>query len=293
METHVPPPPTFDRPPQRVVSLVPSMTESLFELGAGSTVVGITDYCTYPADQLKDLPRIGGTKNPDVGRILSLRPDLVLANWEENTRSTVEALEDAGVPVWVTCPHSVRDSLDVLWALSGLFKAPAATLRLKTLESAVDWARAAAADREPVPYFCPVWFDRTSTGQEWWMTFNADTYAHDLLTLCGGENIFAGRSRLYPLAAEIGDASPENAGARDTRYPRLGLDEIRAARPRLILLPDEPYAFDAGDKLHLAELLTGTPAVDEKRIYLIDGSLLTWHGTRLGKALAELPAYFG
>ena len=96
----------FDHAPRRVVSLVPSLTESLFELGVGDTVVGVTDYCIHPAERLAGLPRLGGPKNPDIAAIAALQPDLVLANWEENTRQAVEALE-RGVPVWVTLPLSV------------------------------------------------------------------------------------------------------------------------------------------------------------------------------------------
>src|SRR5512139_3602968 len=105
----------FHGPPKRVVSLVPSMTESLFELGFGETLVGITDYCIYPEERLEGLPRLGGPKNPRLEDIIALQPELVLANWEENTRRTVETLEAAGVRVWVTFPKTVRQALDVLW----------------------------------------------------------------------------------------------------------------------------------------------------------------------------------
>src|SRR3972149_5639076 len=92
----------FERPPGRIVSLVPSLTESLFDLGFGSTVVGITDYCTQPASALQDLPRIGGPKTPRVADILALKPELVAANMEENPLDAVEALEAKGNKVRVT-----------------------------------------------------------------------------------------------------------------------------------------------------------------------------------------------
>ena len=295
-------PPTLERPPQRVVSLVPSLTESLFDLGAGAAVVGVTDYCVHPAESLARLPRLGGTKNPDVDKIIALAPDLVLANWEENTRPTVEALEAAGIPVWVTCPRSVRAALADLWTLAGLFETPAAALRLKSLENAVDWATAAAQNLKQVRYFCPIWYNPPDDGPvdaggaedsgDWWMTFNADTYAHSILSLCGGENVFAHRARRYPLAADLGRGAEQAPDGRDTRYPRLGIEELRAAQPELILLPDEPYAFTAREKLRLTELLAGVPAADLGRIFLVGGDLITWHGTRLGRALAELPHYF-
>lgn len=282
----------FHHPPQRVVSLVPSLTESLFDLGLGEAVVGITDYCIHPAKMLNTLPRLGGTKNPRLGEILALKPDLVLANWEENTRSTVEELEAAGVFVWVSHPKTVRQAMDVLWTLAGLFKSQTAAVRLEALETAMDWARSAAKESKPQRYFCPIWYDQTQSNLPWWMTFNQHTYCHDLLELCGGENIFAERERRYPLSADLGMEAPKDAGDRDTRYPRVRLDEIIDAGPEIILLPSEPYVFDEVHRQRLNELLSGTPAAKLGHIYLVDGSLITWHGTRLARALRELPTLF-
>ena len=280
----------FTSPPQRVVSLVPSMTESLFELGLGQAVVGVTDYCVHPAEAVAGLPHLGGTKNPRVGEILSLRPDLVLANWEENTRPTVEALEAVGVAVWVTFPRTVLESLDVLWKLVELFHSHEASLRLRTLELTLDWAISAVDERRIVRYFCPVWQEMTQEGQPWWMTFNRQTYPSDLLLLIGGENIFAELERRYPLAADLGLEAAQDRGERDTRYPRVTAEEVVAAQPEVILLPDEPFAFDEVHAGQIATLLAETPAARKGCIYRIDGSLITWHGTRLARALRELPA---
>jgi iron complex transport system substrate-binding protein len=282
----------FDHPPQRVVSLVPSLTESLFDLGLGESVVGITDYCASPAKDLVGIPRIGGPKNPRLTDILSLKPDLVLANQEENTRQVVEALEAGGVQVWVTFPKTVRQALDVLWTLVGIYSNRQAAMRLETIEITVDWAEAALEERRPKRFFCPIWKEQTSEGQYWWMTFNDQTYASDVLRLSGGENIFASRQRRYPLAADLGqEAALENI-ERDTRYPRISLEEIRAADPEVIILPSEPYIFNESDRDALYELLTGTVAVATGQVHLVDGSLITWHGTRLGRALSKLPALF-
>lgn len=279
----------FSHPPRRVVSLVPSMTESLFELGFGDTVVGITDYCTRPVSALTHLPRIGGPKNPRLEQIIALQPDLVLANCEENTRAAVEALEKAGVRVWVTFPKTVRQALDVLWTLVGLYGSREAAMRLEVLELTLEWARTAAAEKAKVRYFCPIWSEIHHTGNRWWMTFNQDTYAHDLLAILGGENVFGARQRRYPLDADLGLAEAQDAGERDTRYPRLSLEELRAASPDLILLPDEPYPFQQEAVAEFQRLLPDCPAVRHGRIRLVDGSLLTWHGTRLSHALRELP----
>lgn len=282
-------PPRLPHPPQKVVSLVPSQTESLFELGLGHAVAGITDYCIHPALPLAGLPRLGGPKNPRLADILALQPDLVLANWEENTPRTVNALRQAGIPVWVSFPKSVRASIQVLVELAGLFRSPIAMQRVKTLELAYEWAQAAAADGRPVRCFCPVWYDQTSQSAPWWMTFNQDTYCHDLLAVCGAENIFAGRRRRYPLAADLGLEAAQEPGERDTRYPRVSLEEVIAARPELVLLPDEPFGFDASHREEMLNLLSATPAGQTGRVLLVDGSLITWHGIRLARALRELP----
>lgn len=300
--------PTFSHPPQRVVSLVPSLTESMFDLGLGATIVGITDYCIHPADKLTGLPRLGGPKNPRLGEVLGLRPDLVLANQEENTRQAVEALQAAGVPVWVSFPQTVRQSLDLLWSLADVFHSPQAAVRLQTLEHAVQWAAEAARAERRQRYFCPIWYDHTGDGQPWWMTFNRFTYCHDLLDLLGGENIFAQRERRYPLSADLGKVAESPSGApsghvihsrssetlpdRDTRYPRVTLDEIRQADPELILLPDEPYVFGPAEQAELEALLPDCAAVRLGRVYIVDGSLVTWQGTRLGKALSTLLPLF-
>jgi ABC-type Fe3+-hydroxamate transport system substrate-binding protein len=266
------------------------MTESLFELGLGASVVGVTDYCLHPAEAVAGLPRLGGTKNPRLADILALQPDLVLANWEENTRSTVEALEAAGTAVWVTFPRTVLESLDVLWKLAELFRSQEANIRLRTLEMTLDWTISAVDERRTVGYFCPIWQEETQSGQPWWMTFNRQTYPSDLLLLLGGENVFAGRERRYPLGADLGLEAAQNPGERDTRYPRVTVDEVVAAQPEVILLPDEPFAFGEQHARQISELLRETPAVQNDCVFSIDGSLITWHGTRLARALRELPA---
>ncbi|MBN2547838.1 MAG: ABC transporter substrate-binding protein [Anaerolineales bacterium] len=282
----------FTRPPQRVVSLVPSLTESLFDLGCGQAVVGITDYCVHPAESLVNLPRLGGPKNPRLDDIVALEPDLVLANQEENSLQDVEALEAKGVPVWVTFPKKVSQAMEVLWKLAELFRSPAAAVRLEMLERSLEWTASAVRERSSERYFCPIWYDTAPGEKNWWMTFNGDTYCHDLLATMGGVNIFAGRARHYPLEADLGRGIPEDPGSRDTRYPRITLEEIEAAQPEIILLPDEPFSFDQAHLEQLSSLLPDTPAVRNARVHLVQGSLITWHGTRLARALRELPALF-
>jgi ABC-type Fe3+-hydroxamate transport system substrate-binding protein len=279
----------FTQAPQRVVSLVPSLTASLFDLGLGKALVGVTDYCTLPAEPLAHLPHVGGPKNPRVDEIVALQPDLVMADQDENSLADVEALEAQGVAVWVTLPRTVRQAMDVLFKIAELFRDHTATARVQTLEITLDWAEESAGSMPAFRYFCPLW-QETSSSEPWWITFSGDTYMSDLLHLMGGTNVFAERARRYPLAADLGQAQPEPTAGRDTRYPRLPLNEIIAAQPEVILLPDEPYAYDESYRAQLSELFADTPAVQNDRIICLDGKLITWHGTYLAQSLRELPA---
>ena len=284
----------FHDAPRRVVSLVPSVTESLFELGCGAALVAVTDFCVHPADGVKRLLKIGGTKNPNLQRIKTALPDLIIANQEENSQDSIAALVAEGFKIWLTFPRTVRDALDLLHDLVRLFRVSHMGHQLSALETAYEWASLAAENMPPVRVFCPVWREpATAEGQpRWWMTINRDTYVHDVIRLCGGANVFADRERRYPLAADLGEGPvgpPDSAAGRDTRYPRVTTQEVAEQAPDLILLPTEPYAFTSAD-LAAFDDFREIPAVRRNRIQLADGSLLTWHGIRVAKALAELPA---
>jgi len=280
---HVP----VTEPPHQVVSLVPSITESLFDLGVGDRVVAVTDYCVHPVAGVAALPKIGGTKNPDLDRIIALQPDLVFANQEENRREDVEALRAAGIPVWVTFPHTVNEAMNLLWAIMDVFDQPGMVHRVRLIEQTVDFVERIGMTRtQPCRVFVPIWYDPL-------MTFNHETFIHDLLRVCGGQNVFAERERLYPLAADLGQspafaADDPRVSGRDTRYPRVTWDEVEAAQPDVILLPSEPYTFIDAHVPEFAKL--DVPAAHNGQIHLVDGSLLTWHGTRIAHALTVLPA---
>jgi ABC-type Fe3+-hydroxamate transport system substrate-binding protein len=183
----------------------------------------------------------------------------VIANREENKRQDVERLEALGVPVWVTSPRTVAEGVALLRELAEL-SGREAELRsvVAPLEAAVAAAREDRPAR-PARVFCPIW-------KSPWMTVGADTYVHDLISLCGGENVFAGR--------------------RDRRYPRVSEDEIVAAAPEVVLLPDEPYAFGPRDAAELGRL--PLPAAASGRVHLIDGTLVSWYGPRIGRAIQTL-----
>lgn len=276
--------------PLRVVSLVPSWTSSLIDLGLGDKLIGITDYCQVSGSKLEQLVRVGGPKTPLVEKIVSLKPDLIIANQEENGREEVEELAASDLPVWLTFPQTVRAMLDDLRTAASLFRSDAALAKIQTLEQSMEWVEYAAQNQRPVRTFSPIWQDRLDSGEYWWMTFNASTYSHDIIRICGGHNVFEDRKRRYPLLAEFGRAMEESPEGRDTRYPRVSYEEIIETQPEVILLPDEPFNFTGQAFQEFTSLFEHTPAGREGRIYQIDGSLIHWPGTRLGRALAELPA---
>jgi ABC-type Fe3+-hydroxamate transport system substrate-binding protein len=245
--------------PARVVSIVPSLTEALIWLGLGSHLVGVSDWCVHPAEAVAKLPKVGGTKTPSIAKILELAPGLVIANQEENRRRDVEKLEAAGVAVWVTYPRSVRDGVALLRELAEMGAASGADpAQVDPIEATVAAAEASRPTRG-ARVFCPVW-------KKPWMSVGRDTYAQDLLALCGGENVFADRE--------------------ERRYPIVQLPEILAAAPEVILLPDEPYAFGAREVAELSEL--AIPAAKSGRIHLIDGTLVSWYGPRIQRAIETI-----
>jgi ABC-type Fe3+-hydroxamate transport system substrate-binding protein len=251
---------TLAAAPRRIVSLVPSLTETLFRIGCGDQLVGVTRYCTEPAGMVERVERVGGTKNPDVARICALAPDFVLVNAEENRKADADALEGAGLRLFVTFPRLVRDMSQLLRNLGTLTGAAEPADRLAdelcdTLEHLPP-----ATDRGP-RVFCPIWKNP-------WMSFNQETFAHDMLWIAGGRNVCADR--------------PE-------RYCTVTLDEVAAAKPDVILLPDEPYVFRSRDLAALREL-EATPAWQAQRVHFIDGKALSWYGPRTAPGLRYLRA---
>lgn len=260
------------RAPRRVVSLVPSETETVAALAGLERLVGRTEYCEEPRGAIERVPALGGTKNVDVEAVAALAPDLVLANQEENSQRDVEALIARGLTVYVSFPCTVAEALEHLVVTARLLDVdPARVPEIAALREAL--ARAEAPAR-PLPVAVPIWKDP-------WMTFDGRTYASDLLRLAGAENVFADRPRRYPLAADLGRAEAKPT-TRDTRYPRFELEELHARAPELVLLPDEPYRFGETEKKELD--------AQGLRAELVCGKDLFWYGVRAASALSRLTA---
>lgn len=241
-------------PPQRIVSLVPSVTELVCSLGGESRLVGVTNYCTEPRRVVARLSKVGGTKNPGCDEILALCPDLVVVNSEENRREDYDRLIGSGVPVYVTFPSDVSEaarSIRGLGVILGLERnadqlADLIEEKLRPLDQSESRRR----------FFCPIWRNP-------WMSFNRETFAHDLLFRAGGANV-------------CGDATD--------RYPIVELPAIAERAPEVLLLPDEPYRFSEKHRESL-RALAETPAWRTGRIHFVDGKALSWYGPRTPAAL--------
>jgi ABC-type Fe3+-hydroxamate transport system substrate-binding protein len=201
----------FRTRPRRVISLVPSLTETLFALGAGSDVVAVTDYCVFPAGLT--LPRVGGTKNPSINKIRSLRPDLVHMNLEENLERHARAIRDFA-PVFVTEPKTVADVAALLRTLGHIHDQ---SERAEMLADEVN-TEMTRGKHESFTFACAIWKNP-------WMWCGGDTYVSDLVTCAGGRNVLGDRER----------------------YPSIAVEDVLALEPDVVFLPDEPYVFSESD----------------------------------------------
>lgn len=236
--------------PRRVVSLVPNLSEALWWWGRGTSLVGVTDWCTSPPDGFPHAVRVRGTKNPDVAAVVGLEPDLVVVNVDENRELDVRRLRGAGLAVWVTAARDPRGAARSLARLGEVVGAAApARATADRLLTAVERDRPTGGGVLP-RVAVPVWRDP-------WMAIGRDTVVGELLVELGFQ--------LVPDAP---------------RYPAVERDDLLEAD--LVLLPDEPWAFGEDDR---RELLAASPRA---AVRLFDGQLLTWWGPRTPALVSEL-----
>ena len=237
-------------PPRRVVSLCPSITETVVAIGGLKRLVAATRYCVRPKGMLWGLPRIGGTKNPDIGRILALKPDLVFANEEENRIEDVRALEEAGIDVDVTFSKTVSDVPNTIRQWGGRL-AEGSEEEAEPLAARIEQELSALMAEPPAPPFLYaywIWKDP-------WMTISDDTYVADLLRLAGGVNVFGREADRYP------SSSPAESLAR-------GAD--------VHFFPSEPFPFRPEKHEEMTARLFGKERV---RLF-VEGDDYCWHGVR-------------
>jgi ABC-type Fe3+-hydroxamate transport system substrate-binding protein len=260
------------QPPRRIVSLVPSQTELLYTLGLGEAVVGITKFCIRPQAWFRTKARIGGTKAVDPARVEALRPDLIIANREENEKPQVEALA-ARYPVWISDISTLDDALDMIRSIGALTGRSAEALHLATdiatrfqrlatdiatrfQQLSLDFnvpARHLAPPASLLPAVYLIWRDP-------YMAAGRDTFISHMLQYCGYTNLFADQDR----------------------YPSVDLPSLSGRENLQILLSSEPYPFRQRHIEEIKEILPGAS------IRLVDGEFFSWYGSRL----LDAPSYF-
>jgi ABC-type Fe3+-hydroxamate transport system substrate-binding protein len=249
----------FDSLPQKIIPLVPSLTETLFALGAGEKIVAVTRFCKYPKKEIMTRPKIGGVHDLDRDAILSLGPDLIIADREENRREDIEYLAER-VPVYLIFPRSVGDAQALIRDLGQLLGATGrAQVFVKRIEEEYQKASKIWWGNRPFRTFYPLWYNP-------YYSMNGDTYTSDFLAACGAENICADREK---------------------RYFPIGIDEVLSRNPEVILLPSEPFKFR---EKHRRELLAygDIAAVKNNRVYLVNGEMICWWGVRMIKGFQYL-----
>lgn len=228
--------------PARIISLVPSQTELLFELGLEERITGITKFCIHPAGKVTSVAKIGGTKQLDIAKIKSLNPDLIIANKEENERSQIEELMQH-YPVWISDITCLGDAIDMIYRVGEITgkKAEAEALGSE-IKRGFDGLTPSTGTKRVV-YL--IW-------RKPYMAAGQRTFITDMLQRCGFIN-----------------------GIAQARYPEITAEELKIINPDLILLSSEPYPFA---EKHIAEFKTIVPSAEVK---LVDGEMFSWYGSRL------------
>ena len=234
-------------PPRRIISLVPSQTELLYDLGLDEEVIGITKFCVHPESWFRSKTRVGGTKQVHIAKVRELQPDLIIANKEENLKEQIEELA-MEFPVWISDIKTIDEGLEMMRAIGELTgKEEQANSITRDIIAGFEMLQAAERPLN-VAYF--IWRGP-------WMSVGGDTFISNMITTIGWKNVLAGKER----------------------YPEVTLEEIAAYNPDLVLLSSEPYPFK--DK-HIAEVKAAIPSAE---VLLVDGEMFSWYGSRMLKAV--------
>ncbi|SMC47625.1 ABC transporter substrate-binding protein [Pedobacter africanus] len=240
-------------PPKRIVSIVPSQTELLFDLGLDAEVIGITKFCIHPIDKFASRAKVGGTKRLDLELIRSLKPDLIIGNKEENEKEQVEVLMSE-FPIWMSDIYTLEDAQKTIAEIGMLInrEPEAAYLNHLIYAGFTDLKTLALQNgiHKKVAYL--IW-------RKPYMLAGRDTFIDNILTWNGLQNVIV-----------------------ESRYPELDLAELKLLKPDLVFLSSEPYPFK---EKHLEEIGNAVP---EARVMLVDGEMFSWYGSRLVKAVQYL-----
>ena len=251
--------------PRKIISVVPSQTELLFDLGLNEEVIGITKFCVHPQQWFKTKTRVGGTKNLHFEKIKELQPDLIIANKEENVKEQIETLA-IDFPVWISDVNNLQDALQMMTAIGEIIgkqneaiklitqiKTNFASLTNKQISKENFHSKQRQTQNPKLKTAYLIWKDP-------YMTVGGDTFINDMLNYAGFKNIFSQLSR----------------------YPQITIEQLRSANCQLLILSSEPYPFK---QKHIDELKDQLP---NTKIILADGEMFSWYGSRLLKA----PTYF-
>jgi ABC-type Fe3+-hydroxamate transport system substrate-binding protein len=236
-------------PPQRIISLVPSQTELLADLGLSNEVVGITKFCVHPSEWKKTKTNVGGTKKFDFNLIRSLKPDLIIGNKEENYLEGIQMLS-AQYPVWMSEIVTLTDALSMINKVGQITNMVSKASEIAT---GIESSFGKLNKLPPVRTVYLIW-------KKPWMAAAPGTFIHEMMQLSGLENCFT----------------------TQTRYPELNTEQLNRLNPALILLSSEPYPFKEKDIQELKELCP------DAKIVLVDGEMFSWYGSRLLKFPAYL-----
>lgn len=240
-------------PPKRIISLVPSQTELLFDLGLDQEVIGLTKFCIHPEKQFKAKTKIGGTKKLNIELIRSLNPDLIIGNKEENERLQVEELMKE-FPVWMSDIYTLDDALKTIGQIGELVnREPEAGYLKHLIDAGFRDLQVLALQNgihKRIAYL--IWKDP-------YMLAGRNTFINDLLTRNGLHNVL-----------------------EQERYPEISLNELASLKPELVLLSSEPYPFREKHVEEIGSAVTGA------KVMLVDGEMFSWYGSRLVKAIQYL-----
>jgi ABC-type Fe3+-hydroxamate transport system substrate-binding protein len=228
--------------PKRIISVVPSQTELLFYLGLDKEVIGITKFCIHPADKFKLTTKVGGTKQLNIAQIKALKPDLIIANKEENEQGQIEALMNV-CPVWISDISNLDDALDMIRKVGEI------------VDCSVEAAKLTGGIKQQFDSFKPLPSNLKTAYLIWrkpYMAAGRDTFIDSMLKKCGLINAF-----------------------EDTRYPEVSGERLAEAAPDIVLLSSEPYPFDEKHIIEIERILPKT------KVLLVDGEIFSWYGSRL------------
>jgi len=238
----------LSQPPKRIISLVPSQTELLFDLGLDEEVVGITKFCVHPENWFRTKARVGGTKQLHLEKIKELQPDLIIANKEENLQQQIEELEK-DFPVWISNINNLDDAVEMIELIGEITnkqsKAKQIIIQINECFSQLK------TQNSKLETCYLIW-------QNPYMTIGGDTFINDMMSRAGFQNIFQNQKR----------------------YPEITIEQLKAANCKLLLLSSEPFPFK---QKHIDEL---QPLLPNTKIILVDGEMFSWYGSRLLKAPA-------